>query len=418
MGSNEIPTILVIGLSGAGLKAFKLLIHQLYPTTQCGKPKPSSPRIRLIAIEKSRYAYWPPGSLRASVVDGFEEKVVRSFDHLIPLKLQHAYPDLIKLITGREILDLDLSNRLATIDKPLDEFGIEAGHRLSFDYLIIASGSSYAFPCRPPSDAETPESLKLRLRELQEQIAQSNSILIVGAGVVGIELAGEISSQHKQKSITLISSTPTLLPDWNKKLASSLEQQLKDRKVDIIYGSKANLKDLGITKTGKLEKLTQVQLLPTHGPTDRSHVEADFVFLAIGNQPNTKFIPGDYLNPENRLIKVNENLQVIDRDSKPIPGIYALGDAIDFQESKLYAALDGQAATVSKNLLIDIHQSESTKVIHKPLKDTIAVPLGPCGGASEIAGYTFGLGPLATSLAKGLTLFIWMFKSMYPDKSH
>ncbi|KAA1130033.1 hypothetical protein PGTUg99_007127 [Puccinia graminis f. sp. tritici] len=416
MSSTEHQTIVVIGLSGAGLKTINLLLDRLYHHS--GQSKTTNQSIRLIAIEKANYAYWPPGSLRASVVDGFEDKIVRSFDYIIPQKIKDKHPELVKVFTGTEVVDLDLKDRFIVLDKSLDGVQVEAGNKLAFDYLVIASGSSYAFPCRPPPEAERPEELKAQLRSLQEQVRESQSILVVGAGAVGIELAGEVSSQHKDKSITLVCSTPSLLPDMNPKLGSSLKQQLDQRKVKVIYGSKANLAEHGISKTGKLEKLTKIALIPSDdGKSAKDAIEADFVFLAIGNKPNTKFVPAEYLEPKSHLIKVNEHLQVVGEDSKPIEGVYGVGDAINFHESKLYAALDGQAATVSKNLWIDIFDAKADKVAHKPLKDTIAIPLGPCGGASEVFGFTFGLGPWATSLAKGYTLLLWMFNSLYPDKS-
>ncbi|WAQ83533.1 hypothetical protein PtA15_3A904 [Puccinia triticina] len=416
MSSAEQQTIVVIGLSGAGLKTINLLLDRLY--SRSGQPKTPDQRIRLIAIEKATYAYWPPGSLRASVVDGFEDKIIRSFDYIIPQKIQDNHPDLVKVFTGTEVVDLDLKERFLVFDKPLDGLGVEPGNKLVFDYLIIASGSSYAFPCRPPPEAGRPEELKAQLRSLQEQIRESQSILIVGAGAVGIELAGEVSSKHKDKSITLVCSTPSLLPDMNPKLGNSLKQQLTDRKVKIVFGSRANIGELGISKTGKLDKLTKIGLATRDGDKSSEDVEADFVFLAIGNKPNTKFVPAEYLEPESRLIKVNEHLQVLGEDSKPIDRVYGVGDAINFRESKLYAALDGQAATVSKNLWIDISDSKLDKGIHKPLKDTIAIPLGPCGGASEVFGFTFGLGPWATSLAKGYTLLLWMFNSLNTGEYH
>lgn len=413
MSGTGQQTIVVIGLSGAGLKTFNLLLEQL------NHAKNYQSNIRIIAIEKSHYPYWAPGSLRASVLNGFEHKVVRNFDHLIPTNIQRHHPDQVNIFTGTEVRELDLKNRLLTLDKPLDLDGLqiidETGNKLKFDYLVIASGSSYPFPCRPPPEAETSEELKTQLRTLQEQIKDSTSIVVVGAGVVGIELAGEISSQYKHKSITLICSTDTLLPDQNPTLSDSLKNQLAQRNVKIIYGSKANIAQLGITKTGKLDKRSKIGLTRSDGGESSEEVEADFVFLAIGNKPNTQFVPAEYLCPKSRLIKVNEHLQVVGEDGEPVAGVYGVGDATNFQEAKLYAALDGQAATASKNLWIDVSDSHANKVIHKPIKGTISVPLGPCGGATELFGFTFGLGPWSTSLIKGRSLFVWMFNSMYPE---
>ncbi|KAH9459675.1 hypothetical protein Pst134EB_007905 [Puccinia striiformis f. sp. tritici] len=398
--SQTQKTIVVIGLAGAGLKTFNLLLDKLTATTQ---------NIRIIAIEKSNYAYWAPGSLRAAVLNGFEDKILRGFEHIVPTKMQDN--ERVLTFIGTEVLELDLENRFLVTDKSLDGLGT----KLAFDYLVVASGSSYAFPCRPPPEAEGKDDVKNQLRTLQSAIQESKSIVIVGGGVVGIELAGEISYQYPSKSVTLICSSPTLLPDMNPKLGCSLKQQLEDRKVNIIFGVRADLDEHHITKTGKLDKLTVIGLAPKDGG-DREEVEADFVFLATGNKPNSKFIPPEYLNPANKLVKVNKHLQVTDSNEKPIEGVYGVGDVIDFNESKLYAALDGQASTVTKNLWIDITNSSDKKVVHQPIKDTISIPLGPCGGITEVYGFTCGLGSWSTSLVKGWSLLVWMFNSMYPEK--
>jgi NADH dehydrogenase FAD-containing subunit len=141
MSGTGQQTIVVIGLSGAGLKTFNLLLEQL------NHAKNYQSNIRIIAIEKSHYPYWAPGSLRASVLNGFEHKVVRNFDHLIPTNIQRHHPDQVNIFTGTEVRELDLKNRLLTLDKPLDLDGLqiidETGNKLKFDYLVIASVSNY-----------------------------------------------------------------------------------------------------------------------------------------------------------------------------------------------------------------------------------------------------------------------------------
>ncbi|MBW0537140.1 hypothetical protein O181_076855 [Austropuccinia psidii MF-1] len=414
MAAPESKTVVVIGLGGAGLKAFTQLLTKLY-TTGCNCPKHDQTS-KVIVIEKSKYSYWPPGSLRASVINGFEDKVVRSYDHIVPRLIKENFGKLVKVVVGRAVVQIDFVERVVILDEPVDEFGIEGGKRLRFDYLVLAPGSIYPFPCRPPPEAKTPEELKTSMQELQAQIEQSQSILIVGAGVVGIEFAGEVSDHYPHKHITLVSSTSKLLADHNPKLAQSLEGQLLSRGIELIHGHRVNLHEAGISHTTKLDNLTKIGLTATEGSTDKTQVEADFVFLAIGNKPNTGFIPEEYLNPNNRLIRVTSSLRVLDGTSTPLPGVYALGDAIDFEGSKLFAALDGQASTVAKNLVAEMSDPNFSPQIYKPLRDTICIPLGPSGGASEILGFTFGVGPFFTSIIKGKGLFVGLFNSLYPDK--
>lgn len=418
MTSNDPPkTVVVVGLSGAGLKTFNHLLNHLYPSSWfCNS---HNRNIRLIAIEKSTFAYWPLGALRACVLEGYENEIIRDFDHIIPSRLKQD--QRVKIITGTEVVEVDFENRVLKVDRSLEEFGLESGTTLKFDFLVIGSGSSYAFPCRPSEDAKSPSMMKSHLKILQQDIKNSKSILVVGAGAVGLEFAGEVSWKYpkRDKKIVIVGSSPGLLSDYDKSLGQSIEKQLLDRGVQIIYNHRAKLSDVGIVKTGKIEPNTKVALKPVDG-SDVVEVEVDFVFLATGNKPNTHFIPPEYLNTSSKRITVNSYFQVCKPGSpslQPLSGIYALGDASDFKESQLYAALEGQAHTVSKNLIAEIESpGTAPKVTHKPFEGTIVIPLGPYGGGSQIYGYTFGLGAVATSLIKGRTLFISLFREMYPTK--
>lgn len=290
MSNPELSTILIIGLSGAGLKTFHLLIDKLYPT--CGNLIKTR-SIRIIAIEKSTFAYWPPGSLRASVEPEFENQIFSNFDHIIPKRIINdpVAKDLVKVITGVEVLELDLDQKQAKVNQSLEPHGIHTGVILSFDYLVMATvsvcfylqssvevclnlfdslslslqGSSYAFPCRPPTEGQDPDQAKSELKALQTDIESSKSILIAGSGAVGLEFAGEVSyryaSPSTRKQIIIVSSTPAILMDHSKALAKSIESQLVARGVEMIYNYKVDLTSAGIHKTSKLDSLTSINLI-------------------------------------------------------------------------------------------------------------------------------------------------------------
>ncbi|CAH7666659.1 hypothetical protein BY996DRAFT_4583129 [Phakopsora pachyrhizi] len=437
--SSPPKTVVIVGLSGAGLKALNLLAKELYSSSLKSPGLPES-NVRVIGIEKSSYAFWPPGALRAAVVGGFEDQIISSLDHIVPSQIKKGKPDLVRVATGVEVTEVDFKSRSLFLAGSLDGIkevvSLDGGkQKLSYDYLVIATGSSYAFPCRPPPDATDQESLKHKFQNLQKNIHDSDSILIVGGGVVGIELAGEVSYRYKDKKVHLVCSTPRLVPEYSACLSKSLTSQLLDRGVKIFFNRRADLTQLGIKETTNLVQKTNVEL-NSHDENDieKVEVEVDFVFLATGNKPNTGFIPKECLNPKTNQLKVNSNLQVVIKDDsseqeKPIEGVYGIGDVIESKDSKMYAALDNQAKDLTKNMLIDINknqdQPDSTskgskrgvkKVDHKPFLNTIVIPLGPSGGGSQLFGFTFGLGGLATSILKGKTLFVQMFKSMYPDK--
>ena len=63
---------------------------------------------------------------------------------------------------------------------------------IPFDFLVIATGSAQG---RPIKDVEvtTIEERKSRLAVEQEAIKRAQSILVVGAGAVGVEVAAELA---------------------------------------------------------------------------------------------------------------------------------------------------------------------------------------------------------------------------------
>lgn len=119
------------------------------------------------------------------------------------------------------------------LDKPApapfdsEEIEIEAG--------IIASGTKYPIPMRPMS-TDLEESLQ-GLRNMQQEVGRAEHILIVGAGPVGVEFAGEVLSNHPSKKITIVDLQKELFPNMRAVLGKMILQQLKDLKVDIRLGT-------------------------------------------------------------------------------------------------------------------------------------------------------------------------------------
>lgn len=83
--------------------------------------------------------------------------------------------------------------------------------RLEYDYLLLGCGTGY--PCAPikPSAAEV--SLAARQATWDKAAAElraAGSVIVVGGGLVGVELAAEIASAMPGKSVRLLSSGPSL----------------------------------------------------------------------------------------------------------------------------------------------------------------------------------------------------------------
>ena len=85
---------------------------------------------------------------------------------------------------------------------------------LPYDYLLVASGVSY--PCAPikPSAAErTLAARQARWDGAAAALREAASVIVVGGGLVGVELAAEIVEAYPSKPLTLITSGAALRSD-------------------------------------------------------------------------------------------------------------------------------------------------------------------------------------------------------------
>lgn len=197
---------------------------------------------RLIVISSTLSAYYSVGALRGSVIPGWEEKMVLNTDSFFPKDSRHI------LLAGTNVIKLE-TNQVIIDQTSLPEFESLV---IPFQYAVLAMGSLYAFPARPPADSSLEGVLKT-MRTYQSNIEASSSICIVGGGPVGIESAGEIKQTHPNKIVTLVHSSAALIEEEGIKpaLGKSLLNQLEALGVKVVLSKRL---DTGALSTGPIEK--------------------------------------------------------------------------------------------------------------------------------------------------------------------
>lgn len=145
---------------------------------------------------------------------------------------------------------------------------LEDGRFLEADLVLVATGSRYPAPFKPLDDNVV--DFQNRQSAVVARLNVARSVTIVGAGPVGIELAGEIAST-RSAAVSLVSSADGLLPEYPARLGQALTQKLTGLGVEILSGRRAveSPKD-GMPKGG------EVML------DDGSILVADIVFAATG----------------------------------------------------------------------------------------------------------------------------------------
>ena len=94
-----------------------------------------------------------------------------------------------------------------SLDTEAKTVGITGGETLNYDYLILATGSRTKNHT-PFKGLESTEETRDALHDFQSEVTKSKNIVIAGAGVTGVEAAGELAFEYgREKKITLVRST-------------------------------------------------------------------------------------------------------------------------------------------------------------------------------------------------------------------
>ena len=270
------------------------------------------------------------------------------------------------------------------------------GDTVEGDIVVAATGSTYARPFKPQSASG--EAFAKDSRETHEALRAARTVAIVGGGAVGVELAGEIAAAYPGKPVTLLASSPSLLPGYSARLSAALAEQLEAQGVAL---------RLGVRVQG-LETADHpfAGALTVAGDS----IEADLVIPAIGARPQAPPITAK-LTPSGRL--------EVDRWLRPVGklGIFALGDAAETGDLMTIVAITRQAPWLVKTLkAIMAGRAVETLAPYAPWSTPpILVPLGPKAGASMLPVTSRGLtvGRRTTATLKGRDLFIPRYRKEF-----
>ena len=146
-------------------------------------------------------------------------------------------------------------------------------------------------------------------KEAMTMETQPKSIIVVGAGAIGIEFAYFFNAYGTK--VTVVEMLPDILPVEDTEVSKTLEKSLTKSGIRIL----TNTKVAGTSEDGKGVKIT------VEGAANET-LEADVCLVAIGVQP---LLPGGSLK-----VALNERgyIQTNDRYETSVPGVYAAGDII------------------------------------------------------------------------------------------
>jgi dihydrolipoamide dehydrogenase len=148
--------------------------------------------------------------------------------------------------------------------------------------------------------------------EILNMGAVPKSLIIVGAGAVGVEFASIFRSFDCE--VTILEMLPRMVPLEDEEVSKELARVYRKRGINFFGGAKVEKVDK--TKSGVAVTFT------ADGKQQR--LEAEKILISVGRKPNTEGIGLEKtrIQSDRGFIKTNEWMQTAE------PGVYAIGDIV------------------------------------------------------------------------------------------
>jgi apoptosis-inducing factor 2 len=248
--------------------------------------------------------------------------------------------------------------------------------RMTATVTVLATGSSFSNPLMRATNARF-EERQAFYAKFQTRLIQASRILIVGGGPIGVEVAGEISDNYPNKSITILNAGPRILMSTSEEAAQHAAAVLHSRGVHIICNEK-----LTHAESPESEVFAPAgEALTSSGRT----ISYDLIIWCIGGKPNTDYMEVNYPNLLDKVgrIRVTPHLRVTGMSS-----VFALGDITNLDENKMAWHVTPQVKNVAFNIrkVLKGRTADSELRTHRPRTGNpmMAISIGRHTGVSHL----------------------------------
>ncbi|KAF2197950.1 FAD/NAD(P)-binding domain-containing protein [Delitschia confertaspora ATCC 74209] len=223
-------------------------------------------------------------------------------------------------------------------------------HMHPYDFLVLATGLRRHWPAVPKSESHRDylRDAKALIEKITGGVkdATGRRVVVIGAGAVGIEFAGEVKNNHPSLSVTLVHSRTEVLS--SEPLPTEFKQRaklvLKEEGVELILNNRASVEDL---PEGKY-KVTLA---------DGTEIIADAVLdTTKKGYPTTNCLPPSCLDDE-REVKVTPHL-TFQSTIKNFERHFAAGDVVAWSGIKRAGGAMVMGQVAATNLYAEILKQE------------------------------------------------------------
>ncbi len=236
---------------------------------------------------------------------------------------------------------------------------LKDGKKVNFDYLVLASGSEYNAPIKAKDILIAARGENLA--NYHFELRRAKEIIIVGGGLVGVELAAEIAENHPDKKVTIIHSGEEVLERNSEKTKIAARNFLEKNRVRLVLGERVVKQKDEAVETDK-----------------GSQFHYDLCILCTGIKPHSSFVDKKLTNEKGFVIE-NEFLQIKGKDK-----VFVCGDVSSVAEEKTAQAAEAQANIVIENIR---RLEENKKLLkYKSKRRAMVISLGKKNGILEHKG--------------------------------
>jgi len=224
--------------------------------------------------------------------------------------------------------NIDIFDGLGTVDtsrKVTVTHDGGAPQEFSADKIILATGSVPFIPSMPGVDGQN----IMNSDTCWNLTKTPKSLICVGGGVIGIELACMFSSLGTK--VTVLEMMPEVLAPLDDEVRRLLVRILTKRGIEIVTDARV----AAISDENGLKKIV------AQTPKGEQSYSAEYVLMAVSRRPNTSGLEQlmeQGLDHDRGRVRVNDQMET------NLPGIYAIGDLIHGAGLAHVASAEGEIA--------------------------------------------------------------------------
>lgn len=203
--------------------------------------------------------------------------------------------------------------------------GEEGMREIRARHIVIATGSENKnLPGLEPDGRNI-----ISHKEILELDRVPGSLLVVGAGSIGIEFASILSLFGSR--VTVVEMLPRILPLEDPEISRELQKILTRQGIRFLTGAR-------VERLEAWEEGVHAEIVDAEGK--REKIEVDKALIAVGRSPSTRD-----LGLEQAGVETKEGFIPVDGDMRTnVAGIYAIGDVVPTPALAHLASHEGMAA--------------------------------------------------------------------------